>query len=52
MQYMHSLKIIHRDLKAANVLISADGQAKLSDFGLVQIKHIAFTMSTSGDAPK
>ena len=52
MQYMHALKIAHRNLKPANILISAEGQAKLSDIGLAQIKHTAFTMSTSGGAPK
>ncbi|CUA68980.1 POC1 centriolar protein homolog A [Rhizoctonia solani] len=32
LEYMHRCKTIHGDLKAINVLVSADGTAKLSDF--------------------
>ncbi len=35
---VHKLNYIHRDLKPDNILISADGHIKLSDFGLC--KHI------------
>lgn len=34
--FAHSKGIIHRDLKAANVLVENDGRAYLSDFGLVR----------------
>ncbi|XP_075229127.1 cyclin-dependent kinase 9-like isoform X2 [Lycorma delicatula] len=42
--YIHSNKILHRDMKAANVLITKTGVLKLADFGLAR----AFSATKNG----
>jgi serine/threonine-protein kinase len=42
----HQCKIIHGDIKPANILITKEGQVKLSDFG---IAHFATQVSASGN---
>ena len=36
MQYVHSANVIHRDLKPGNLLVNADCELKISDFGLAR----------------
>lgn len=38
-QYIHDSKYLHRDIKAANILINSDGILKIADFGLARNYH-------------
>lgn len=49
MNYLHQHKIIHRDLKSPNVLISANSTLKISDFGTSrQLSDCSKIMSFAG----
>ncbi|KAJ7802583.1 kinase-like protein, partial [Mycena olivaceomarginata] len=43
LEYLHSRKICHGDLKAINVLVENSGKALLCDFGLARLKADAAT---------
>lgn len=40
LEYCHSRRILHRDLKPQNILISKSGELKLADFGLARAKSV------------
>ncbi|EUC60960.1 tyrosine kinase family catalytic domain protein [Rhizoctonia solani AG-3 Rhs1AP] len=50
LSYLHKIRIVHCDLKGANVLVSDEGTPLLTDFGtsLVSDRTLRFTATTGG----
>ncbi|MSQ70343.1 MAG: response regulator [Betaproteobacteria bacterium] len=43
LDYSHSRGVVHRDVKPGNVLMTSEGAAKISDFGIARINRASYT---------
>jgi eukaryotic-like serine/threonine-protein kinase len=50
LQYIHSQKLIHRDVKPENLLLDSSDNILLSDFGIASIAHTTISLTTQGEA--
>lgn len=52
-QYAHGNLVVHRDLKAGNILVTADGIPKLLDFGIAKLIRTEFdTLAAAETRPE
>lgn len=47
-KHCHDRRILHRDIKSANILLTKDGKAQLADFGISRVLSRTKSLANSG----